>query len=115
MQCLVRSDPAVRLGSAKCYRAEIAVWAAFFFFFFPSIPFECYSLHYGSRVVLSSLLRSLGSRVKDSVFRKHSSSKDFSICSGFIAAHMALNYCTLLFFGKAVNVCRRTRIRCSIV
>lgn len=46
IQCLVRSDPAVRLGSTRCCRAEIALQALL------SFPFECYLLHYGSRIVL---------------------------------------------------------------
>lgn len=83
-------------------------------FFFP-LPFKRYSLHYGSRIVLNSVLRSLVGGVKDLVFRKDSSSKDLSICNGFIAVHVALNYCSVLFFEKAVNIRRWAKIRYSIV
>lgn len=49
------------------------------------------------------------------MFRKDSSSKDLSICSGFVAVHVALNYCSGFFFGKAVNIRRWAKIRYSIV
>lgn len=89
------------------------MWAGGFVFFFP-LPFKRYSLHYGSRIVLNSVLRSLVGGVKDLVFRKDSSSNDLSICNGFIAVHVALN-CSVLFFEKAVNIRRWAKIRYSIV
>lgn len=53
--------------------------------------------------------------VRDLVFRKDNSSKDLNICSGFIAVHVALNYCLVFVFGKAVNMCRWAKIRYSVV
>lgn len=49
------------------------------------------------------------------MFRKDSSSKDLSVCNGFIAVHVALNSCSVLVFGKALNIRRWAKIRYSIV